>query len=183
MTHVHTIQRKTRSHHEEGNILVTALLMLVVINLLAMGLVLASVRESNIATYKTVDSVTFHVSESCAKQAIAWLEDQATVPADEDLPYVITALNLDDILTGEEDEDSLNRINGYSYNCTVTYVLTKADGTGGGESSGEGGDISESAGYGAAGDTSPKYYYQIEAVGQGPGNAVKRMYTLVSVQY
>jgi Tfp pilus assembly protein PilX len=185
MTHRHTDQYRNVVNHEQGNILVTSLLMLIVINLLGIGLVYSSVRESTTATYKTIESTTFHVSESCTQEAMGWLGDFSAPPEDGvDLPYQVTADNLDSFLTGTEGDAALNKLNGYGYDCEVTYMTVKSvAGSSGGATEGTGEDVSVSGGYGASGDTSPKYYYQIEAVSSGPNDSTKRMYTIVSAQY
>ncbi|MCB2081030.1 MAG: pilus assembly PilX N-terminal domain-containing protein, partial [Rickettsiales bacterium] len=91
---------------ERGNILLTALLILVVMNLLGVGLVEASIRESRSATYRGVDTGVFHATESCTREAISWLESQTRPP--ENVPYTITAANLDFMLNGDESQQMLN---------------------------------------------------------------------------
>lgn len=167
----------------KGNILVTSMLVLVVMNLLGVGVALTSSRESNAATHKTIGSTVFQVTESCSRDAMKWLGDQPAPPEDGvDLPYQITAADLSGILTGTESSAAVNKLNGYSYDCEVTFIVSKTDaGSGGG--TGVGGEVGETVSYGESGDLDPKYYYQIESNAAGPKNSSKQTFTIVSVEW
>lgn len=168
----------TTRQYERGNILISALLILLVMNLLGIGLVQASIRESRTATYETIDDSVFHVTETCTRDGIDWLEGQTRPP--ENVPFVINQDDLDFMLVGDETQQILNKLSGYSYGCTVSYLLSKSESA---SDTSAGQEVGVSDSYGSAGDTSPKYYYQIDATGQGPQNAQKRIIAVVSVQF
>ncbi len=84
------------------------------------------------------------------------------------------------MLAGDETQQMRNKLAGYSYGCAVSYLISKSESASG---TAAGQEVGVGDAYGTAGDTSPKYYYQIDATGQGPQNAQKRIVTVVSVQF
>jgi len=175
---LHTEHTQELAHGEQGNILFSALLILLVMNLLAIGLVQASMKESKIATYKSVNSSVFHVTESCIRDAVKWLS--ATTRPTDLTPHTISQPTLDHWLVGGESSDVVTRMNGYSYSCTITELISKSMP---GTSEGTGEVIGDNAGYGTGSDMSPKYFYQVDASGIGPDGATKQIISLVSVTY
>ena len=166
---------------EKGNILVSSLLILVVMNLLAAGLVTISVQESNIATYKTIDSTLLHVTESCTKSAINWLKDKDSPEPTTSFPHNITANDLSSIMTGNESEAALRKLSDYNYGCTITYITMQY--VGGSAESGEGEEVGTGSGYSSNNASNIRYYYRIESTGNGPKNSTKTTNTIVSVKY
>ena len=164
--------------HEDGNILFTSLLVLLIMNLLGLGLVQGSVREAGFASFKTIDSEVFHFTESCSQDVVVWFEGQTATPSS--LPD-FTQANLNFLMSGNETDEMLNKLNNYSYNCNVNYLITKTDDSNGatvGEEIGNmGGEYSSDAAL------TPKDYYQITAIGAGPSNATKTTNTVISVEY
>ena len=162
---------------EKGNILVSSLLILVVINLLGLGLVQASVTEAKIASYKSIDAGTLHTSDSCSQEVIAWFETQTTTPST--IP-TFSESDLSFMYTGTETTIMQNKLSGFSYNCTTSYITSQVTNSGaisGGEIGNVGGSYSSNA------NLSPKDYYTITSVGNGPKNSTKTTYTIISVEY
>ncbi len=163
--------------YQQGNILITSLLILLVMNLLGLGLINSAVKDTNVATHKSIESEVFHVAESCTQDMIAYLEALTEKP---DAPYTISEDDLSDMYTGNESDLELNRLSGYSYSCTLnelTSIAVTADDTGEGEALGDG------DGYSSNAHLEPKYYYQIISTGLGPKNATKTINTIVSLQF
>lgn len=163
---------------QRGSILISTLLVLMVVNLLAIGLMQTSAKETRLSMFKTIDSSVFHIADSCVQDSIKWLSDQTTPP--NTLPNVITETNLDHMLTGTESSSVLGKLTGYSYNCTTSDIITLSVS---GDDMGIGDEIGETAGYGAAGDLSPRYYYGINSSAQGPQNSTNTIVATVSVEY
>lgn len=165
---------------QEGSILVAAMIILLVMSLMGIGLIQSSVKSSNTAASKTVDAEVFHITESCNQEARDWLLSQTRPPDSTNLPHIITRANLNHMLIGGETAAMLSKLSGYSYTCTVSTISNRAVT---GDTAGEGSDIGMASGYGAAGDISPRYYYQVDARGSGPNNAAKRIITIVSMEF
>lgn len=164
-------------HKEQGNILFAALMLLLVMNLLGVGLMQDAIKEQKLADYKRVDNTLFHLTESCARDAMAWLKAQNR-PSDV-LPHVITYADVTHLLDGDEPTDLVNQMQGYSYNCTINQLISKT-------SEGEMKEVGETVGVSDSydgSDLSPKFFYEIAANGQGPDGANKQITTLVSVTY
>ncbi|MBI1326676.1 MAG: hypothetical protein GC136_03435 [Alphaproteobacteria bacterium] len=169
----------TGSHTEEkGSILVSTLLILVVLNLLAIGLLQTSSRESKMAGFKTIDSAVLHAADSCVMDTVNWLGAMSSPPAV--LPNVISYASLDHMYTGDETQEELNKLSGYSYDCTTTALAVKSVS---GQSLGIGTEIGENSAYGSAGDLSPRYYYEVVSSAQGPQNSSNRILATVSAEY
>ena len=174
--------RSQNLYHQKGSVLVTALLLLVVMTLLGASLMQISVLESKVATYKTINSEVFHVTESCTRDVMTWLADQSTpqstVPdvTQSSLSHLYTTAET----TQPENFDYLSKLEGYSYNCSTTYLLKKSVT---GDSVGQGTDVSLGTGYGISEDSTPRYYYQVDSTGSGPQSATKQITTIVSVEY
>ena len=165
-------------HRQQGNILVSTLLILIVLNLLAIGIMQVSLRTSSSATFKTVNSEVLQVTDSCSTDAIIWLKSQTITPTT--LP-VFSSANLNFMFSGTETQSMLNKLSGYSYTCTLTALSgATADGS---KSSGIGEEVGGSAGYGSSGNLSPKNYYKITATGGGPKNSAKTVNTIISVEF
>lgn len=159
---------------ERGNILVSSLLILVVMNLLGASMVNTSVSESKMSSFKMIDTMVFHVTESCTKTAIDWLLDKTAPEPTTSFPHIIdngddmSAMMID--ATGDE-----SIMNNYSFDCEIEYLSMKE------VSGGSGTDVSIGSGYG--GSTTIRYFYEIKSTGSGPRNASKTTYTIVSVNY
>jgi hypothetical protein len=164
--------------NQQGNILITALLVLLVINLLAIGVMQVALRMSKSATFKTIDSEVFHVTDSCNDDVINWLKAQTTAPTT--LPNFTTA-NLNYMLTGSETTEMLNKLSGYNYGCTLTVLSSQSSDTSTTANTGE--EVGSSSGYGSAGDLSQKTYYKVTSTGGGPKNSVKIINTIISAEY
>lgn len=161
---------------QQGNVLVSSLLMLLAMNLLGVALVNASVKEVRTASLKTINSAVFHITESCSYDAINWLS-ALTAPETDD--YIINQDDLDYMLSGNETQDELNKLNGYSFGCTVTPLINKTSDSG----TGAGVEIGSGEGYGSSSETVLKYYYQIISIGAGPKNSTKTTNTIASVRW
>jgi Tfp pilus assembly protein PilX len=166
------------SNKQEGSILITTLLILVVLNLMAVGLMQTSVKESKLATYEVIDSGVFHLTNSCIHDTIKWLTTQSSPPTT--TPYVITEENLSHMYTGNETQTELTKLSGYSYSCTTTDITVVSVP---GDDIGTGDEIGESGGYGAAGDLSPRYYYQVVSNALGPQNSTNTIFAIVSAEF
>ncbi len=164
--------------YEKGNILVTSLLILLVMNLLGIGIVNLSTKEWTMATYKTIDAEVFHMTESCAHDVKTWFGTQTSKPvtiAD----FTGTSASL---LTSAQssNNDIANKLSGYSYNCNVEYLVSKQSVSG----HTSGGEIGNSGGsYSMGGNQVVKDYYQITSTGSGPKNSSKVINTIISVEY
>ncbi|MDB2415517.1 hypothetical protein N9W34_07070, partial [Rickettsiales bacterium] len=134
---------------ERGNILISAMLVLVAINLMGIGLLNISLKESVVATHKAINSEVFQVTESCTRDAITWLESQTSPPTSL-LPYTIDTVSLSDY-TENDSVQIQTKLSTYSYTCVITDMGIA---TSTGSVSGVGTGIGVSSGYGiAAGDT------------------------------
>lgn len=165
--------------NEQGSAMFTSLLTVTIMNLLVIGLAQTSSFEYKMATYQSIDAEVFHLSESCNEQAVKWLREQ-TSPS-EDLPTSIEAENIDYMLTGEETQSEINKLSGYSYNCTIEDITAKSLPKS--ESQKTGVEIADNGGYGLSGELSPVYYYQVTSNAQGPQNSSKNTYTIMAVEY
>ena len=163
--------------HQEGNILITSLLVLLVLNILGLGLINSSVQDSSVATFKEIESKVFHITESCTQDMITYLESQSTTPA---TPYTINEDDLSHMYDGDESDTELIKLAGYSYTCTLTEVTSKALTA---SDDGEGKSLGDGDGYSSDGDLSPTYYFQIVSTGSGPKNATKTINTIVEVEF
>lgn len=159
--------------HENGNILVASLLMLLVMNLLGIGLANLSVKEWNMASYKTIDSQIFNMSESCAQNVVAWFGTQQSTPA--------TPLGSSGYASSNTGYTAINnKLSGYSFNCTTAYITTRQATS----RLTSGSEIGNSDGkYGGTGTQVPKDYYKIVSTGSGPKNSSKVTNTIISVEY
>jgi Tfp pilus assembly protein PilX len=163
---------------QRGNILFTAVLLLVVMNLLAIGLVQVAMKENKAASTKQVDTVTFQATESCIRDMVAWLK---TFNRPTDLvPYTITKANLNEFVSNAEPQSVRDKFTGYNYNCTIRELMSKSIE---GQEAGYGERVHVGDGYGSGGNLSPRYFYEITAVGQGPNQSSKTIVSLVSVQF
>lgn len=176
------VPRKDNRHFEQsnesGNILFASLMLLLVMNLLGVGLMQDALKEQKMANFKRLDNTLFHLTESCARDAMAWLKGQNR-PASS-FPYVINYADVSHLMDGNEPQELVNQMQGYGYNCTVNELISK---TSDGEDAAAGESIGISDGYDGSGDLSPKFFYEIAASGIGPDGASKQITTLVSVTY
>ena len=174
---------------ENGNILVTSLLILLVMNLLGIGLANLATKEWNMANYKTIDSEVFNKAEGCSQDVITWFGTLTAKPAAATIPFInsnyITTANgvaLTSELTANQigNSDISHKLANYSYNCNVTYLTSKQATS----SIKSGGEVGNSGGsYNPSGDQVQKDYYQIISTGSGPKNASKVINTIISVEY
>lgn len=166
-----------KNDRQKGNILVSSMLILVTMNLMGVGLIYKSAKEANIANYKTIDSKVFQATESCVHDVITYFEGQSATPATVD---DITVSSLDFMLTGSESTEELNKLDGYSYGCTITFITSKSVSAG----TGIGGSVDSSGSeYGGTGGTVLKDYYQVVSTGTGPNNSQKVLNSIISVEY
>ena len=172
------VSKNMARENQKGSVLFTTILILFVVNLLVIGLLQTSARESRLASFKTVDSEVFHITDSCVNDSMRWLGDLTSPPSN--IPYTITENNLSHMYTGTEGSDVLTKLSNYSYSCTTTDIAVKAVS---GDSTGSGDEIGESSGYGAAGDLSPRYYYQVVSTGLGPQNSTNTITATVSLEF
>ncbi len=173
-------KRLQNQESEAGNILVASMLLLLVMSLMGVALVQTAMKNSRTASVKTIDSEVFHITESCRQESMNWIRAQTQPPDASNLPHVIARANLNHLLVGNETQAISQKLQGYGYGCTITSVAIQSANADG---SGAGSDVGMSGGYGASGDLTPKYYYQVDATGTGPQGASKRIVTLVSLQY
>lgn len=163
---------------EDGSVLVTTLLILLVVNLLVIGLMQTSVRESRLATFKTLDSEVFHITDSCVQDTMKWFGDLSAPTSD--LPHEIAANDLTHMFIGDETDDEILRLSNFSYGCNTDIITVQSVA---GDSTGEGDEIGEGAGYGETGDLSPRYFYSVESSGFGPQNSNSSIVATISVEY
>lgn len=155
---------------QRGNVLVTSLLILMVMNLLGIGLANLATKEWTSASYKSIDSSVFQVAETCSQDVITWFETQTGTPT-----------SVSDF-TGTESSNAstYSKLSGYTYGCSVAYITTKQDAS----SNTSGGEIGNSGGsYNTSGNIVPKDYYQITSTGTGPKNSTKVINSIISVEY
>ncbi len=166
-----------KKKNEQGNILLSSLLIMLAMNLLGITLMQTSVREFSSANYKTIDSTNFYLAETCLQDSITFLRSQDKPPST--IPD-ISKTNLSHLYSGTEDQTALNQLGKYSYNCTTSEIVVKsvqASETGYGENIGTGDE------YGVSGDLTPRYYYNVDSNGVGPGGSQKRIISIVSAEY
>lgn len=158
---------------QRGNILVASLLMLLVMNLLGIGLSNLSLKEWNLASYKNMDAQTYNMSSSCASNVITWFETQTSKPQNVPESSGTSSSN-----TGSTSVN--NKLNGYSYSCTTSYITTRQDRS----RISSGSEIGNSDGkYGGTGTQVPKDFYKIVSTGAGPKNSNRVTNTIISVEY
>jgi len=161
---------------QKGNVLVASLLLMMTMNLMGAGLIYKSVSESNSATFKTVEATTLQVTDSCTNDVVVFFEGETATPTS------IDDFGSDDINYMLQGEGSYvqNKLQGYRYDCTVTFMTTKTVDSG----SSVGENISSTGSeYGGTGGTTIKDYYKIVSTGQGPKNSTKVINTIISVEY
>ncbi|MCE3232250.1 MAG: hypothetical protein K0R98_507 [Rickettsiaceae bacterium] len=163
--------------YQRGNLLVTTLLILVIMNILGAGLLSTSTKEYSTATYKIVDSQVLQITNSCTHDVMTWFEGLTAKPTTL-TPVSVSSLNF--MYTGTETQKQLNKLSGYSYSCTITYINSKIVSVG----TGIGSEVGSTGGsYGGTGGTTLKDYYLITSTGAGPNNSTKVVYTIISVSY
>ena len=167
----------TKADSQKGNILLSSMFILIAMNLLGAGLMQSSTRELTTATFKSVDSEVFQITETCRHDVITFFEGQTGTPSS---ISDITNSNLSAMMTGSETTTETNKLTGYSYGCSTTYITSKNVSSG----TGTGGEVGSAGGeYGGAGALSLKDYYQVISTGSGPDNAQKVINTIISVEY
>ena len=171
-------QNTASMQSQQGNILITSLLVLLVLNLLAVGIMQVSLRMSKSATFKTIDSEVFQVADSCNDDVISWLQSQTAMPVT--LPNFSTP-NLNFMLTGDETKEMKNILSGYNYSCSLTPLLVQSSDSSTTPNIGEA--VGGNDGYGATGDLSQRTYYKVTSTGGGPRNSVKIINTIISAEY
>ena len=107
---------------EKGNILLSSLLILISINLLGAGLMQSSTRELTTATFKSVDSEVFQITETCTHDVISFFEALTATPTTVD---TIATSDLSAMMTGSETNIESNKLTGYSYGCSTTFITSK----------------------------------------------------------
>lgn len=165
---------------QRGSTLFTTLLILVVMNLLGVGLMQTAAKESKLSMFKVIDSNVFHITDSCVQDTMKWLGDLTTPVDPATLPYVITEADLTHMFDGNETASETNRLNGYSYTCSTNEIAVISVT---GDTSGQGEEIGENSGYGAAGDLTPRYFYEVISNGSGPQNSANTIIATVSAEY
>lgn len=167
-----------RHSAEKGNILVTALLILIVMNLLGMGLANIATKEWGMANYKSVDGGVFSMTQSCSQDVIAWFKTQTSTPSS---IATFTGTSSSLLTQSQSSNTSISKkTTGYSYSCSVTYITSKtatSSNTSGLEVGNSGGSYNES------GNNVNKDYYQITSTGSGPKNSTKTIKSIISVEY
>jgi len=154
-------------NYESGNILVTSILILLIMTLLGAGLANIATREWTTATYKIIDSEVHHMTESCSHDVILWFGTQTVTPSSV-------------ALTQGNPSSTASKLDGFSYSCTTTYMISKLATS----SKPAGTAVGNSGGaYGIAGNQVIKDYYQIASTGAGPKNSSKVINTIISVEY
>ena len=153
-------------------------MVMLAMNLLAVTLVQTSMREFKLSEFKTIDSSTFYLAESCINNTVEWFENLDRPPTA--LPYNISKDDISHLYNGTESQQMLNKLSKYSYDCTTTSLSTKSTEA---NEVGEGENVGASDSYGLSGDLTPTYYYQIDSTGSGPSNSQKRIISIVSVEY
>jgi hypothetical protein len=169
--------QKPPASKQQGNILVSTLLILITMNIMGAGLLQVSTKESTTATFKTVNAQVYHVTDSCTYDVQTWFETLSSTPTTL-TPISVSSLSY--MLTGNETTKQQNKLTGYSYGCTITYLTSKSVSSGTGVGTEVGSTGSE---YGGSGGTTLKDYYQITSTGAGPNNTVKVVNTIISVSY
>lgn len=169
--------------YENGNILVSTLLVMLAMNLLAITLVQTSMRQFKIADFKTTDSTNFYLAETCIDSMVTYLRGLNVAPIDNDADkttpfYNITQNDISNLYDGTETQEMKNRLAKFSYNCTLTdniKIATEGTYTGTGE------DVGSTDTYGN-GSTKQTSYYTVESFGKGPSSSTKKLIAIVSMR-
>ncbi len=165
-------------NYEQGNILVTSLLILLVMNLLGIGLANLATKEWSMASYKTIDAEVFNTTDLCSQDATIWFATQTGTPAS--INNFTGSASAALTSSQSNDTDIAHKLTGYSYNCSVTYITSKEATS----SLTTGAEIGNSGGsYNSSGTQVMKDYYQIVSTGSGPKNSSKVINTIISVEY
>jgi len=165
-------------NNEAGNILLSSLLIMIAMNLLAITLMQISVKENETANFKTVDSFNFYLADSCLQDVITYFEGQDSPPQGT-IPS-IERVDLSHLYSGNEKKKVINQLSKYSYDCDVASLTVKSvEAT----EFGYGDNIGSGDSYGASGDLSPKYFYEVNSNGSGPDNSAKNIISILSVEY
>lgn len=167
-----------QNNSQKGNILLSSMLILISINLLGAGLMKSSTRELSTATFKSVDSEVFQITETCLHDVITSFEGLTSTPVGT-IPDESEA-NLDVMKIGAVTTIESKKLDGYSYRCSTTYITSKSSIAGSGVSE----EVSGTAGeYGSSSGSVFKDYYQVNSSGSGPDNAEKNINSIISVEY
>lgn len=170
---------------ETGNILVTSLLILLVMNLLGIGLANLSTKEWSMANYKTIDAEVFHTADAgCTDRVKTFFSTKYSTPTDAEIlelsqePAGTTIENLSQSQTS--NSDIAHKLANYSYTCNVTWKATKESTS----SHTSGGEIGNSGGsYNSNGNQVIKDYYTVVSTGSGPKSSSKVINKIISVEY
>ncbi len=169
-----------RSNSRNGNVLFSALMILIVLNVLVAAIMESAGREQQVVQRASSGNVTFHASESCVRESMGWLG--AFTRPSESLPHTITYGDVSHwVEDGVEDAAAITRsMRDVSYGCMIEELMAKSLPS---LSGGVGDSIGSSDGYGSAGDLSPAYFYRVTSDADGARNAHRRIEALVSVRY
>ena len=167
----------TNKNSQKGNILLSSMFILIAMNLLGAGLMQSSTRELNTATFKSVDSEVFQITETCRHDVVTFFESQTSTPTSID---DINASDISAMMTGSETTTETNKLTGYSYGCSTTFITSKSVSSG----TGSGSEVGSTGGeYGGTGALALKDFYQVVSTGSGPDSAQKTINTIISVEY
>jgi hypothetical protein len=111
------------------------------------------------------------------QDSITFLRSQDKPPSN--IPE-ISKENLSHLFSGTEEQATLNQLGKYSYNCITSEMTVKsvqASETGFGENIGTGDE------YGASGDLTPRYFYNVNSNGLGPNGSQKTIISILSAEY
>ncbi len=163
---------------ESGNILVTALIMLVVMTLLSVAIFKFALRQSNTTNNKSIDSELFYITQTCFQDSRNWFRTQTRTPTLSSIPQ-FSRNNLTGLFIDTNSTKVTSKLSKNNYSCTVGYItsLSKTENSAGEEIGNKGGEYNGSA----AMDLED--YYQINATGTGPSNSVKQINTIISVYF
>lgn len=163
---------------QRGNILVTSILILLVMNLLGIGIANLATKQWSVSNYKSIDSGVFQTTDICSQDVKLWFETQTATPSTIN-DFSGSNSTAYSYVQGHTSDIS-NKLSGYSYSCDVAYINSKEAAS----SITSGTEIGNSGGsYGNSGNTVIKDYYEITSTGSGPKSASKTTHTIISVEY
>ncbi len=165
-----------KTDYQNGNILITTLLMLVAMGLLGVGILQLAVRQSSLSANKTIDSQLLNITDSCAYTVMDWLGQQLRTPSN--IPDLSIA-NLDNLIIASNNSTAQSKLSAYSYTCHATYITSNNQATNqvGEELGNRGGQ------YNSTLNTLPTDYFMVTAVGTGSQNSTRTINTIISTQY
>ena len=186
--------KKTAKNNENGNILMSSLVVMLSMNLLGITLMQTSMREFETAKFNEIDSNNLYFAENCVEYSIDWLEQQSNLPdpyedgfaactmegSQEEYVKCFEDTEIETNLSNLYSEvQGQNILQVYDHNCAIDFINIRSVE---GDTEGVGENVTVDNSYGIYGDLSPRHYYKMNSNIDGPNNSSKTIVSVVSAE-